>query len=84
MITREEAARNDYNLSPSRYVALGGAEETLPLEEAIVLLSEAEEERARADMQLKEVLKMLNLVNENAQNQPPGEPDAGVQTPVDR
>ncbi|MEJ5251081.1 MAG: N-6 DNA methylase, partial [Armatimonadota bacterium] len=83
IITREEAARNDYNLSPSRYVALGGTEETLPLEEAVVLLSEAEEERARADARLKEVLKTLNLVNGNAKNEPVGKPDAGVQTPVD-
>jgi type I restriction enzyme M protein len=49
IIPKEEAARNDYNLSPSRYVASNDKEEVLPLEEALVLLREAEEERAQAD-----------------------------------
>ncbi len=61
IITREEAARNDYNLSPSRYVSTNGQEETLPLEEAMVLLREAEEERAEADRALREVLAQLGL-----------------------
>ena len=61
IITREEAARNDYNLSPSRYVATNGKDETLPLEEAMVLLREAEEERAAADHALHEVLVALGL-----------------------
>lgn len=61
IITREEAARNDYNLSPSRYVAQNGGEETLPLEEAMVLLREAEEERATADVRLRAVLAQLGL-----------------------
>ncbi len=33
IITNDEAARNDYNLSPSRYVSTNGKEEVLPLEE---------------------------------------------------
>jgi type I restriction enzyme M protein len=57
----EEAARNDYNLFPSRYVSTDGAEETLPLGEAMVLLREAEEERAAADARLHEVLNVLGL-----------------------
>ncbi len=61
IITREEAARNDYNLSPSRYVSTNDTEETLPLEEAMVLLREAEEERAAADARLREVLAQLGL-----------------------
>jgi type I restriction enzyme M protein len=61
IISRDEAARNDYNLSPSRYVALNGKDETLPLEEAMVLLREAEEERAVADRELEAVLKELGL-----------------------
>jgi len=61
IITNEEAARNDYNLSPSRYVAQNDAEEVLPLEEAAVLLREAEEERDEADRKLNEVLKVLGL-----------------------
>lgn len=61
VITNEEAARNDYNLSPSRYVAIDEKEPVLPLEEAVVLLQEAEEERAQADARLREVLRALNL-----------------------
>ncbi|PWH20693.1 MAG: DNA methyltransferase [Ardenticatenia bacterium] len=61
IITNAEAARNDYNLSPSRYVALGSNEEVLPLEEAVVLLREAEEEQAEAARALEEVLLRLGL-----------------------
>jgi type I restriction enzyme M protein len=61
VITNEEAARNDYNLSPSRYVSTNGGEEVLPLEEALVRLEEAEEERAEAERALKEVIKILGL-----------------------
>ena len=61
IITNEEAARNDYNLSPSRYVANNEHEEVMPLEDAVVLLREAEEERARADSELNEIMKILGL-----------------------
>lgn len=61
IITNEEAAANDYNLSPSRYVAQNDAEEVLPLEEAVVLLRQAEEDRAAADRALDEVLRTLGL-----------------------
>jgi len=61
IITTAETARNDYNLSPSRYVATGGGEEVLSLEEAMTLLREAEEERAGADAALREVLAALGL-----------------------
>lgn len=61
VITKAEAAKNDYNLSPSRYVTASGKEEVLPLEEAVVLLQEAEKERTEADRQLDEVLKMLGF-----------------------
>jgi type I restriction enzyme M protein len=57
----EEAIRNDHNLSPSRYVATDGAEEVLPLEEAMVLLAEAEEEQQAADGELGGILAKLGL-----------------------
>ena len=53
--------RNDFNLSPSRYVAIVNGEAVLPLEEALVELAETEEERTEADKQLREVLKSLGL-----------------------
>lgn len=61
VINKDEIARGDYNLSPSRYVAQNGGEEVLPLEEAVVLLKEAEEERREADESLKEVLGMIGI-----------------------
>ncbi len=61
IITKEEAARNDYNLSPSRYVAQNGEEDTIPLDDAIVRLQEAEEERREAEERLVKVLKELGL-----------------------
>jgi type I restriction enzyme M protein len=61
LIKVEEAARNDFNLSPSRYVAVDGVEEVLPVEEAVVLLAEAEEERQDADGRLSEMLIKLGL-----------------------
>ncbi len=63
-IANGEAARNDYNLSPSRYVTSNGKEDVLPLEEAAVLLAEAEEEQQTADRELLRVLKRLGLQKE--------------------
>ncbi len=68
IITKEEVARNDYNLSPSRYVATDQKEDVLPLKEATVLLREAEEERTTADRELAEVRKALGLGDFRAQD----------------
>jgi len=62
IVSKEEVVKNDYNLSPSRYVAQEEKDETLPLEDAVVLLKEAEEERREADEKLKKVLEKLKLV----------------------
>lgn len=62
IITNDEAAKNDYNLSPSRYVAQNGKDDTLPLEDAVVQLQKAKEERQKADKKLKEILKELGLL----------------------
>lgn len=61
IIHSDEAVRNDYNLSPSRYVASNHQEEVLPLDEAVVLLSEAEEDRQTVDRELNEILSKLGL-----------------------
>ncbi len=60
-ITNEEAAKNDYNLSPSRYVAPKSEEEVLPVEVALARLREAEEKRREADDKLGIILKELGL-----------------------
>jgi len=61
VISKAEVAKNDYNLSPSRYVSTGGEAEVLPLDEAVVLLQEAEEERAEVDRELDKVLTKLGF-----------------------
>lgn len=61
IITNTEAAKADYNLSPSRYISTGEEAEVLPLDEAVVLLAEAEEERTEADQKLDEVLTKLGF-----------------------
>ena len=61
IVTGEEVAKNDYNLSPSRYVADNGVDDTLPLEDAVVLLNEAEEERKLADGKLEGILEKMGL-----------------------
>jgi type I restriction enzyme M protein len=61
IVTTDEVAKNDYNLSPSRYVVQNGEDETLPLDEAVVLLKEAEEECQEADRKLREVLSQLGV-----------------------
>lgn len=61
LITVDDAIRNDYNLSPSRYVARSGGQEALPLEEAVVLLQEALQERLGTDRELDRVLAELGL-----------------------
>jgi len=61
IIGLDEISENDFNLSPSRYVSKNGGEEVLPLEDAVVLLEEAEEERTKMDEELDKVLKELGF-----------------------
>ncbi|HEY77352.1 MAG TPA: SAM-dependent DNA methyltransferase [Thermoflexia bacterium] len=78
VITTQEAARNDYNLSPSRYVATNDVEPPLPLEEALVLLAQAEEERAEADAELEKVLAELGLEGWRAKTSRDGDQNLGI------
>ena len=52
---------NDFNLSPSRYVFNGEPDEGIPLDEAMLLFEQAEEDRAAADARLREVLEAMGL-----------------------
>jgi len=61
VIPKEEVVKNDYILSPSRYVAQNGEDDTLPLEDAVVQLKEAEEERQEADRKLRDILSQLGI-----------------------
>ena len=59
IVTTSDAAANDFNLSPNRYVRIDEDDDVLPLEDAVVLLAEAEEERDLTDRVLKKVLDSL-------------------------
>jgi type I restriction enzyme M protein len=61
VITNEQAAKEDYNLSPSRYVSTDGAAGVLSVEDAIVLLRAAEAERQLADLDLDKAMQDLGL-----------------------
>jgi type I restriction enzyme M protein len=61
IITAADTAKNDFNLSPSRYVSVGEQAEVLPLDEAVVELREAEEEAGTANRELEKVLEKLGL-----------------------
>ena len=61
VISNEEAARNDYNLSPSRYVATDEKEEYLSIEEALVELEQIEEEREEANEELTDIIRKLGF-----------------------
>ena len=63
IVSRAEIIGNDYNLSPSRYVSHSDVEPPLPLEEALVLLQEAEAARQQADDRLDEVLAVLGFAD---------------------
>jgi len=62
IVSKKEAIKNDYNLSASRYVAQEEVDNTLPLEDAVVLLQEIEEERKEIDENLKKILGKLELL----------------------
>ena len=61
IVSKEEITKNDFNLSPSRYVSQVGKDTTLPLDEAITLLKEAEEDRKISDKTLNGVLRQLGF-----------------------
>ncbi len=61
IITIEEARRNDYNLSPSRYISLNEKEELKPIEDILIELGEVEEERQKVDSELREILSKLGF-----------------------
>ncbi len=59
IVSLDNIAKNDYNLSPSRYVSQNNNDEVLPLDEAVLELKEAEEERQEADRKLQAILEEL-------------------------
>jgi type I restriction enzyme M protein len=59
IVTRDEIAGNDFNISPSRYVHTGAAEEYRPVAEIVEELDEVEIEAAETNAALKVILRSL-------------------------
>lgn len=59
IITNQEAEKNDYNLSPSRYVGNNKVEEYRDVDEILVELAELEEEREKTDRELNEIMRKI-------------------------
>jgi type I restriction enzyme M protein len=59
LTTSLDVARGDYNLLPSRFVSGNGAAEVPPVEEALLLLEEAQEDAAEVEGRLQAVLRSL-------------------------
>jgi len=56
IVSREEIAKNDFNLSPGRYIHTGEADEYRPIAEIVDELEEVESDARATDKALKNVL----------------------------
>jgi type I restriction enzyme M protein len=61
VITTEDAAQNDYNLAPSRYVTTASAEEYREIPEIITELHGLEQKAAKVTKELNGILKQLGI-----------------------
>ncbi len=59
IVSREEIVKNDYNISPSRYIHTAEGEEYRPIAEIVEELDALEEEAEIIRLELKEILKTL-------------------------
>ncbi|MBW2036338.1 MAG: N-6 DNA methylase [Deltaproteobacteria bacterium] len=61
VITNEEAAENDYNLSPSRYVDTSEKEDYRPIPEVLEELRELEREAKKIDADLEKIFAQMGF-----------------------
>lgn len=61
LIDKVEVVKNDYNISPTRYIHNGSSEEYVPVEDILVGLAEVEKKAKDADNNLQKVLKELGF-----------------------
>jgi type I restriction enzyme M protein len=61
VVTREQVAKEDYNISPSRYIHVGDAETHRPITEILVELEELDAEAVAANAVLRQVLGKLGI-----------------------
>jgi len=61
LVSKNEIIKNDYNISPSRYIQVSDAETYRPIEEILDELKILEGEAASIDRELKRILESLSL-----------------------
>jgi type I restriction enzyme M protein len=61
IVTREEIAKNDFNISPSRYIHTGAGEEYRPIAEIVEELEGLETEAIETNAALKIILQSLGV-----------------------
>ena len=61
IVTREEIAKNDYNISPSRYIHTSEGEEYRPIVEIVEELNALEDEGRETDRTLRLILARLGV-----------------------
>ena len=61
VVSREEIAKNDFNISPSRYIHTGAGEEYRPIPEIVEELEALEAESRKTDAALKKILARLGV-----------------------
>ena len=61
IVDHAELKKNDYNISPSRYIHTGDAETYRPLSEIVAELDAVEVEAKEADRALRTILKQLEV-----------------------
>lgn len=61
LVSKEEIVKNDYNISPSRYIQITDAETYRPLGEIVEELRALEEEAAEIDKELKTIFEKLGI-----------------------
>ncbi len=61
IVNHEEIAKNDFNISPSRYIHTGEADEYRPIAEIVEELHALEDEAKATDAALKAILKRIGV-----------------------
>jgi type I restriction enzyme M protein len=59
IVSKDEIIKNDYNISPSRYIHTDSSADYRPIEELWFELQEAEEENNQIDEQLKQIMVLI-------------------------
>ena len=61
IVDSAEVKKNDYNISPNRYISTGDAETYRPLAEIVAELDAIEEEAKETDQELREILERIGI-----------------------